>query len=56
MDLKTEINGIIRDIEGINIEEADVGCDDEHYRICLNNLGNAADYLYGVIFYLENHE
>ena len=56
MELKNKIQRIIKDIESLNIEAEDVGYDDEHYDICLNNLGNAADYLYGVIYYVEKHE
>ena len=56
MDLKTQINSIINDIESLNIERDDVDFDDEDYMNCLNHLGEAADYLYGVLYYLEKHE
>ena len=56
MELKDKIQGIIKDIESINIEAEDVGCDNEHYSICLDNLGYAAEYLYTIIYYIEKHE
>ena len=56
MELKDKINRIIRDIESVNIEVEDVGGDDESYQNCLNYLGEAADYLHGVIYYIEKHE
>ena len=56
MELKNKIQGIIKDIESLNIEADDVGCDNEHYSICLDNLGYAAEYLYTIIYYIEKHE
>lgn len=56
MSLKEKINGIIRDIEAINVEPKDVGYDDEDYQAALRCLGEAADELYGVVYYLEKGE
>lgn len=56
MVLKDEINDLIRKIESVNVEPADVDGDDEDYQKCLHCLGEAADQLYGLIYYLEKHE
>lgn len=55
MSLKNEINDIIKKIESVNVEPADVGGDEE-YQICLNCLGMAADHLYGIVYYIDEHE
>lgn len=56
MDLKSKIMSIVKDIESINIEKEQVGCDDEDYQNCLNYLGESVDYLHGIIYYLEKYE
>ena len=56
MKLKAEINDLIKKIESVNVELADVGGDEEELQICLNCLGMAADNLYAIIYYVEKHE
>lgn len=56
MELKDKIQGIIKDIEAVNLEPEVVDGDDEDYQNCMNCLGEAADYLYGLIYYIEKHE
>ena len=53
VDLEAKIRSIIKEIESVNIEPGDVGFDDEDYTVCLKLLGEAADCLYGVNYYLD---
>lgn len=56
MDLKAKITEIIKEIESINIEHKDVNHNTEDYNSCLNCLGESADQLHGIIYYIEKNE